>query len=162
MSIRKTLKYELPTLMGIFAHARDFMAEHGNAYQWGHNCWPHIDVVERDIEQGNSYVIISKGAIVGTFYFTCGAHAEPCYDKIEGSWEFDGPYGVIHRIASSGKKKGVLEQAVKFALEHVEHVRIDTHEDNTVMRNALTKLGFKQRGIIYVEHDDVPRIAYEI
>ena len=161
MSIRKTRKYELPTLMAIYAYARSFMAEHGNAYQWGHNLWPHEEVVAADIESGRSYVIVRKGEIVGAFYFHMGEHADPCYDVIDGSWEFSGPYGVIHRIASSGKAKGVLKEAVEFALERVEHVRIDTHADNTVMRDALLKLGFKPRGIIHVEHDSEPRTAYE-
>ena len=162
MGIRKTRKYELPILMDLFAHAREFMAEHGNAYQWGHNNWPHEDVVAKDIEDGNSYVITHKGEIVGTFFFVHGAHAEPCYDEIEGSWAYDGDYGVIHRIASSGKRKGILKEAVEFALERCQHVRIDTHEDNVVMRNALAALGFAQRGTVHVEHDAVERIAYEL
>ena len=40
-------------------------------------------------------------------------------------------------------------------------LRMDTHGDNTVMQGLLRKLGFAERGIIYVEEDDYPRLAFE-
>ena len=41
------------------------------------------------------------------------------------------------------------------------HIRIDTHPDNLVMRALLERLGFQRRGIIHVQEDPDPRIAYE-
>ena len=38
---------------------------------------------------------------------------------------------------------------------------MDTHADNIVMQNLLTKLGFEKRGVIHVVEDDYPRFAYE-
>ena len=42
----------------------------------------------------------------------------------------------------------------------IGYIRIDTHEDNYVMQNALAKQGFRRCGIIYVE-DGTTRIAYD-
>jgi len=163
MQIRKSKREDLPTLMSIFAFARAFMAKTGNAYQWGHNQWPPQEVIEGDIQIGKGYVIEEQGEIVGTFFLDFGENPDPCYDVVEeGAWSCPGPYAVIHRIASSGKAHGILNAAVEFALTKVNQVRIDTHEDNVVMRGALTKIGFRPIGYIYVTQDTVRRIAYEL
>ena len=41
------------------------------------------------------------------------------------------------------------------------NLRIDTHGDNIVMQNLLAKMGFQYCGIVYVEEDRNPRLAYE-
>ena len=38
---------------------------------------------------------------------------------------------------------------------------MDTHGDNKVMQNLLKKNGFVYCGIIHVEEDNDPRLAYE-
>ena len=48
-----------------------------------------------------------------------------------------------------------------WAFSRCGHLRMDTHGDNTVMQRLLTKLGFRYCGIIHVEEDDDPRLAYE-
>ena len=78
----------------------------------------------------------------------------------DGSWRSNTPYETIHRIASSGLRKGVLESAVQFAKSRMNHLRIDTHHDNLVMQHLVEKYGFQRRGIIYVQ-DHSPRIAYD-
>ena len=35
MEIRHTTENDLPVILAIYAHARRFMAEHGNPNQWG-------------------------------------------------------------------------------------------------------------------------------
>ena len=47
-----------------------------------------------------------------------------------------------------------------FCLEKTRHIRIDTHEDNTVMHHLMNKYGFSKRGIIYLQNG-AERIAYE-
>lgn len=70
------------------------------------------------------------------------------------------PYGVVHRIASSGKRKGSASFCLNWALEQCGCLRIDTHHDNIVMQNLLKKNGFQYCGIIYLE-DGSPRLAYQ-
>ena len=54
----------------------------------------------------------------------------------------------------------MLHRIVQFAKERSGHLKIDTHADNLVMQNALSKEGFSRRGIIHLA-DGSPRIAYE-
>ena len=56
---------------------------------------------------------------------------------------------------------GVGTRCIQWAMEQSGHVRIDTHVDNTVMQSLLLKLGFVRCGIIHVQEDPDPRIAYE-
>lgn len=80
--------------------------------------------------------------IAGVFFYDQSDHIEPTYDQIEdGSWISDSPYGVIHRIAGNGKEKGIGHAAIQWAWKQCPHLRIDTHPDNTVMQNMLTKEG---------------------
>lgn len=86
---------------------------------------------------------------------------DPTYDVIyEGRWLNDAPYATIHRIASDGTRKGILHLAMQFALLDYNNIRIDTHRDNQVMRNAITKEGFAYCGIIHCWNGD-ERVAYQ-
>ena len=154
---------DVPTMMAIFAGARAFMAEQHNPNQWGPASWPPQSLIEQDIAEGKSYLVKKGDEIIGTFFCDAGEKVEPTYGYIEGEgWKYDGPYAVIHRIASSFTHKGVGEVAINFALKKAPHVRIDTHEDNAPMRGLLQKHGFQYRGIIYVAHSKNPRLAFEL
>ena len=107
MEIRKSTEQDFDSMMAIYARARRFMAEHGNPNQWGPTCWPPEALIRRDIAQGDSYVCVHEGRVVGTFYFIQGKDIEPTYLNITGgAWLDDSPYGVVHRIASDGTVKG--------------------------------------------------------
>ena len=162
MEIRKSSVEDIPAIMAIYARARVFMAEHGNPDQWGPTNWPPEALIRSDIEQGNNYVCIHEGRVVGTFFYVCGKDIEPTYAEIDdGAWLDDGPYGVVHRIAGSGTVKGTGEFCINWAFSLCGHLRIDTHSDNIVMRNLLKKLGFVHCGTIYVREDRFPRLAFE-
>ena len=51
MKIRKTTEKDIERVMDIYAHARKFMAEHGNPNQWGKRNWPPEELIRDDIEQ---------------------------------------------------------------------------------------------------------------
>lgn len=162
MNIRRSETADLPIIMEIYAHAREYMAEHGNPNQWGGTNWPPEELIREDIKCGKSYVCVNDGNIAGVFFFDHGKDIEPTYRVIEdGEWMNDEPYGVIHRIASDGSVRGVGAFCFNWAYNICPHLRADTHPDNTVMQNLLTKLGFEKRGIIHVIEDDYPRYAYE-
>ena len=110
----------------------------------------------------NSYVCVHEERIVGTFFFRFGPDIEPTYRTIvDGAWLYDGPYGVIHRMAGDGSVRGIGAFCIEWALGQCGHLRIDTHGDNTVMQRLLEKLCFMHCGTIYVEEDPYPRLAYE-
>ena len=163
MQIRKTTLNDLDRVMEIYAYAREFMAKHGNPNQWGPTNWPPEKLIREDIDAGKSYVCVDDdGEVSGTFYYDHGEDIEPTYRVIEsGSWRDDSPYGVVHRIAADGSRKGVGTFCIEWAFEQCGHLRMDTHGDNVVMQSLLTKLGFERCGIIHVVEDEYPRIAFE-
>lgn len=186
MYIRKSTENDYQEILKIYAQARAFMAEHGNPNQWSTNK-PSAEQVLQDIKDNCSYVCEENGEILTVFFYKLGD--DPTYAKIyEGSWPEPGsasicpkdektislcselssgasnqqtyPYGVVHRIASTGKRKGSASFCLNWALEQCSCLRIDTHHDNIVMQNLLKKNGFEYCGIIYLEDGD-PRLAYQ-
>ncbi|MBQ6795107.1 MAG: GNAT family N-acetyltransferase [Clostridia bacterium] len=157
MIIRKALSEDFNTIMGIYSAAQDFMAQNGNASQWG-KTHPDPRMIEKDIEKGELYVCCEEDAIVCVFFFRIAP--DPTYNVIyEGSWQNDAPYGVVHRIASSRTVKGAARFCLNWAFNECKSLRIDTHRNNIPMQNLLTSLGFKYSGIIYLENGD-ERLAY--
>lgn len=162
MKIRQTEFTDLETVMNIYAHARQFMAEHGNPKQWGPRNWPPESLIRKDIENHKSYVCTENNEIIAVFYFDQGDDIDPTYRRIDcGSWKDLSAYGVVHRIAAAHTVKGAGAFCINWAFEQCGHLRIDTHGDNVVMQNLLKKLGFDYCGIIYVTEDNDPRLAYE-
>lgn len=159
MIIRPTELKDLPLVMGIYEYARSFMRANGNATQWV-NGYPSEELIRQEIEDNHSFVCIGEqGEIAGTFCFILGD--DPTYRQIyEGAWLNDAPYGVIHRMATNGKQKGVADACFDWCMEQSDNIRVDTHKDNLVMQHILEKRGFRRCGIIYVK-DGTERIAYQ-
>ncbi len=162
LAFRHARKEELPEIMRIYAGARAFMAAHGNPRQWGQSGWPPEAVIDRDIDRGRLYVCTADDRLQGVFYYDFALDAEPGYRGIEdGQWSVDAPYGVVHRMASAGRRGGVGAAIIAWAFRQAGYLRIDTHPDNRVMQALLSRCGFTRRGIIHVTEDSDPRYAYE-
>ena len=158
MDIRKTKAEELQEVLAVYAHARQFMAEHGNPNQWG-KMKPSKEQVVADIEAGNSYVCVEEGQIAAVFFYREGV--DPTYLQIyDGAWLNEESYGVVHRIASAGTVKGAGSFCLQWAFSRCGNLKIDTHRDNIVMQNTLKKNGFAYCGIIHLENGD-ERLAYQ-
>ena len=71
---------DLPHLLGIFAMARKYMAEHGNPTQWTDG-YPSEPLVSDDIASGDCYVCVRANKIVATFVLREGV--DPTYEVIE-------------------------------------------------------------------------------
>lgn len=156
--IRCARNEDLTRLLEIYDAARAFMRRTGNLHQWN-GAYPSAEVLLEDIRKEQLYVMEVDEKIEAVFALIIGK--DPTYSYIEGgAWISDEPYGTIHRIASSGSLRGVLQKAVDFSWERIQHLRVDTHEDNRVMREAIRKSGFVKCGIIYLL-DGSPRLAYE-
>lgn len=159
--IRPAQESDYPKILEIYAFARSFMASHGNPRQWNTK-WPPAELVQEDISLHRNFVCVADGRVVGVFVYLYGQDIDPTYRQItDGSWRCDSAYGVVHRLASSGEVRGVGEYCLSWAFAQSGHLRVDTHGDNIVMQNLLKKCGFSYRGIIYVEEDNDPRLAYE-
>lgn len=155
--IRLAKTEDLPVILEIYEYARKFMKENNNPTQWGDH-FPPRELLEKDIENRQLYVYEEKNMVHGVFAFIIGK--DVTYEHIEGKWLSDVLYGTIHRIASDGKIKGLVNKDVCYCEQQIKHLRIDTHLNNQIMQHAILKNGFSQCGIIYVK-DGSPRIAYE-
>ncbi len=153
--IRLALKSDFEKVMAIYEVARRFMAETGNPTQWG-KTYPQKEIIEEDIFLKRLYVFEEENEIVGAFVYFLGT--EPLYNIIDGAWRDNSPYGVIHRVASTGKIKGMVNKIVAFTKN--SHLRIDTHKDNLIMQKVLEKNGFYPCGTVYLENGE-ERIGYE-
>lgn len=155
MEIRHASRADLPVLNELFANAKAFMASKGNPDQWEPG-YPHC-VLERDIEKEQLYACEEGGHIYAAFVMAVGD--DPTYACIEGAWKNNLPYVTLHRIASTGERRGMMDVIVRWAFEQCANVRGDTHELNLPMRNAFVRNGFEHCGTIWVE-DGTPRMAF--
>ena len=155
--IRKAEAKDLNRIKEIYGTARKFMRDNGNSSQWGGGDAPEL-LLEDDIKLGQLYVL-GEGEIHASFAFIKGE--DPMYRIIEdGSWITDSEYAAVHRVASDGTVKNVLNKVMEYCKEQIPHIRIDSHEDNKVMQHVLEKNGFERRGTVYAG-DKTPRIAFE-
>lgn len=157
ISIRKTTPEDLENILKVYERAVRFMAETGNPNQWV-NGYPGRELLQEDILKGVSYVA-EDDEIEAVFTFIIGP--DPTYQEIEqGSWLNEEEYGTIHRLASSGKKKGMAELCFHWCAKKCGNLRADTHEDNKMMQYLLQKNGFARCGMIHLLNGE-PRIAYQ-
>ena len=155
MNIRLANTSDTNRIFEIYEYARAYMKAHGNPHQWGDDR-PEKSLTKDDIKNQRCYVMEDDGHIFACFVFTIGfekAYEAKFPSKVE--------YGVIHRVASDGSKRGIVERIVDFAKGKENLIRIDTHEDNKTMQNCIERQNFKRLGIIYLE-DGSPRILYEL
>ena len=158
--IRVATLEDIDRILEIYTTAREFMVATGNPNQWPDDSYPSRELLCEDVGMGRLYCVECEGSVEGVFMFS--TEKDPTYSVIiDGEWPNNESYGVIHRIASSGNVKGILKSAVNFAIKYTDNLRIDTHDENSVMQSALKKLGFIRCGIIYLENGD-PRVAFQL
>jgi len=158
MIIRHSVIDDLTVLMALYRESREIMLSCGDVNQWKEG-YPSEEIVRKDMESGNGYCIEDGGKIVGAFAFILGE--DPTYKVIEGAWTDDRlPYGTIHRIGSFKSSKGVAAACFEWCWSRIQNLRIDTHEDNVIMRHCIEKAGFSYCGIIHHLNGD-PRLAYQ-
>lgn len=155
--IRTATPEDLNGILKIYDHARKFMAANGNPTQWP-GYYPNAEILLEDMETGSLYAVCEGETIRGVFMFHIGE--DPTYQTIwDGDWHSAREYGVIHRVAGDGSG-GIFGACLVFCAERAAYLRIDTHEDNTVMQHVLEKNGFRRCGRILTDNGS-PRIAYD-
>lgn len=156
--IRRANKEDIKCIMRIYEAAKKKMRADGNLHQWSDK-YPDEETLLNDITRNELYIAYDCGEIYGVFMLSFSG--EDTYKVIQGAWINDEPYAVIHRIASFGKGKNLLKDAIDFAFDKTKNIRIDTHEDNNIMCTLLDKLGFVYTGIIHLKNGDERR-AYQL
>ena len=159
-TIRKASTDDFTIVSNLIEQGKAKMIKTGNPNQWSAN-YPAIETIERDIVQGNCYLLYEGGKAIATFVFKAGP--EPNYQRIDdGSWLDDQPYYVIHRVASAEGVHGVMADVISYCSSFTSSIRIDTHADNRPMQASLARLGFVYCGVIYVENGDSRRAFQRI
>ena len=160
MQIRKAYVEDIPSILDIYSVAKRYMREHGNPNQWSPS-YPSERDISSDIERSMLYIVEDDNKPCAVFVFTL--NEEKAYKIIDGSWSYDEYYGTVHRIASDGTRKGILRLVIDYALNFVPYIRIDTHNDNKTMQNALLSYGFKECGTVYYKRNGKreERIAFD-
>lgn len=156
--IRRATYDDLPVLMDVFRKARGIMRSSGNMHQWNDG-YPSENIVRKDIDNGNCYVLCDDGEVVATMAFIPGP--DPTYAEIyDGGWLSDAPYHVIHRIAVAEPGHNAAKALLDWGFGQAGSIRIDTHKDNVIMHHVLSKYGFTHCGVILLANGD-PREAYQ-
>ena len=157
LTFRRAVPSELSRIMDIYAEARAFMHAHGNPLQWPEG-YPPRAVIEAELSAGVLFLAIDGEEIAAVFSFTVGR--EPVYDRIDGAWQGDGPYGFMHRLAVVKRGGGVGAACLRFCFDGCHDLRVDTHRDNLPMQKLLQKCGFSYCGIVDYGGGET-RLAYE-
>ena len=158
IKIRRAEQKDLSTVYELLKHGQRLMRQSKNDFQWG-DLSRIQELARMDLERGDCYILEENREAVGTFCLPVGKDATYAYVE-GGSWAYEGEYGTLHRIASSGKKKGVGKIIFDWAKKRYASLRVDTHEVNHTMIRVIEASGFTYVGTIYVE-DGTPRRAYE-
>ena len=131
--------------------------------QW-QDGYPNPEVVQKDIEQGEGFVLVEGETIIG--YSAVLINDEPAYEKIEGNWLTNNDFVVIHRVAISEKYlgKGLAKMIIKniedFALSNnIYSIKADTNFDNIAMIKIFENSGYAYCGEVYFRGSS--RKAYE-
>ena len=156
MEVRRAKQKEIEEILAIYAGARDYMRKTGNPTQWSGG-YPDEATVLADMSAERLYVLCEGDELYGVFALLENGDSD--YDKIDGAWLNSLPYAAMHRVASAGKRGGVVAECVNYVLSRFSDVRIDTHEDNLPMQRALERFGFVRCGIVYITRAG-ERIAY--
>lgn len=132
--------------------------------QWSDTS-PNIEDVKKDIALGRGYFLAENGVPFG--YFCLDFRGEPCYATIDGAWQTDRPYAVVHRVAfgKAGRGKGATAAMFRLIKERcvsqgVAAIRIDTGFENEKMHHILAREGFIRCGVVQLPNG--PRYAYEL
>lgn len=164
LALRYTKLEDIERVMEIIKQAQQYFKEKG-INQW-QNGYPNAKVIENDIKNGHSFVLIKNNKIVGTIAISF--EGEATYNKIfEGDWKSNDNYAVIHRIAVDQELKGIglssemiKQTELMCNKKSVGSIKVDTHEDNQAMQRSLIKNGFDYCGVIYLA-DGSKRVAFE-
>lgn len=162
MEFRKAQENDTMRIMELIRQAKAFLKANG-VDQW-QDGYPEQEDIERDIRDGIGYVMTDDGIIMA--YTGIDFRGEPAYDSLKGTWLNEEPYAVIHRTAVDNAVKGrglaqqIFAETERIAREReVYNIRIDTDEDNKIMRYIIEKMGFTYCGVVIFANS--PKIAFQ-
>lgn len=162
MELRTAAPEDLGKIMELIDQAKAFLKRNG-VDQW-QNGYPDQTCIEEDIWKGRGYLCILDHDIAG--YVCIDFEGEPAYDTLDGKWLSIQPYVVVHRLALDASIRGqglasqVFEETERLARsKEIHSFKVDTDNDNQIMKHLLEKNGFQFCGTICFDNSE--KIAFE-
>lgn len=168
MQLRLADHNDVDTIMDIINHAKQFLSEQ-QIPQWQNQTGPNQDIINKDIDLRQGYVLEDSKMIVG--YCALTGNVEKSYTNIKkGSWNETYPvYASIHRVALDPNIRGkglsqiLLKEIInQAAMQDYHDIRIDTHPQNIIMQQVIKRAGFNYIGDIELAQADGERIAFQL
>ena len=161
-ALRLTRPGEEDEAMRFINDAKAFLKSKGvDQWQTG---YPDEAAISGDILNKKGYFLTKNGNPIA--YMCIDFDGEPAYDGLNRQWLTDSSYGVMHRLAIGSESRGRGMADIAFGLAEklmkdrkVGSFRVDTDEDNHIMKHILSKNGFTYCGTIWF--DNSVKIAYE-
>ena len=162
MKLRLVKIHEVDKAMEIINVAKKHLKQQGiNQWQLG---YPDYKCIRQDIKEKKGFFIADEDKILG--YLCIDYDGEPAYSRLNGVWQNDGKYVVVHRMAftENARGKGVSDTVLDLVEEMskqkgIYSFRVDTDADNKKMQHILMKNGFMLRGTIWFDNSE--KIAFE-
>lgn len=162
MELRTAAPEDLGKIMELIDQAKAFLKRNG-VDQW-QNGYPDQTCIEEDIRKGRGYLCIQDQDVVG--YVCIDFEGEPAYDTLDGKWLSIQPYVVVHRLTLDASIRGqglasqVFEETERLARSREIHsFKVDTDNDNQIMKHLLERNGFQFCGTICFDNSE--KIAFE-
>ncbi|WP_369833269.1 GNAT family N-acetyltransferase [Companilactobacillus pabuli] len=152
--LRQAKLDDLPRIIDIIDSAKKTLKDRG-VDQWQQG-YPNKEILEQDIQEGISFVLMLNGRVVGSAALQQG-YDKNYQDMNSGAWDDDSDvtYSIIHRIAIEADHQGehlsaaLIQQLMTMSYYlGYRDVRIDTHPDNLVMQHIITSNGFEEKGTL--------------
>ena len=162
MELKRVEENQIDVAYGLIEQAKAFLKSCG-VDQWQKG-YPSRDSIVSDVADKTGWFLEDGGEILG--YACIDFGGEAAYDTLRGSWLDAAPYAVIHRMAVSDscKGKGVAHAFFQAIDDYVKQqgitsIRVDTDEDNAIMKHLIEALGYTYCGTIWF--DNSTKIAYQ-
>lgn len=154
---------QLPEITKMYDEVVELMNENG-IYQWGED-YPNPDLLKRDQEKGDLYLLKKDGKIAGAVVLN--EEYDPEYNQIP--WrDRSGKFLVVHRLCinpsfqGQGISKILLDEIEEFAKERgYSSIRLDTYMPNEKAMNLYESQGYERRGKFYFPTHKEPFMAFE-
>lgn len=162
ITFRMATTADIQGSMALINQAKAFLKSKG-VDQW-QDGYPEERDIAGDVAAEKGYVLTDGDDIIA--YCCIDFGGEPAYEGLKGQWLADGPYVVIHRMAVSDAYKGkglakrlFAEAETMAKARDVYSVRVDTDEDNAIMRDIIAAMGFTYCGTIWFANST--KIAFQ-
>ncbi len=162
MKLINTTLDDIDIAMDIINMAKTHLKEQG-IDQW-QNGYPDYDCIKNDALSQKGFFVTEAEEILG--YLCIDFNGEVAYGNLNGSWNSDEKYVVVHRLAFSENARSKNLSSLVFKLvenmsreKGVNYFRVDTDADNSKMQHILKKNGFEYCGTIWFDNSE--KIAFD-